>query len=62
VIQNWQLPSQMMPIDFGLPRVVRPTFKHLYIRFLKEPMAAYGGKSGDSRNALDAESVALRKG
>ncbi|MDA0866700.1 MAG: DUF362 domain-containing protein, partial [Cyanobacteria bacterium] len=44
VIQNWQLPSQMMPIDFGLPRVVRSTFKHLYIRFLKEPMAAYVGK------------------
>ncbi len=43
-IQNWQLPSQMMPIDFGLPRVVRSTFKHLYIRFLKEPMAAYVGK------------------
>lgn len=44
VIQNWQLPSQMMPIDFGLPRVVRSTFKHFYIRFLKEPMAAYVGR------------------
>jgi uncharacterized protein (DUF362 family) len=44
VIANWQLPSQMMPIDFGLPRVVRSTFKHLYIRFIKEPIAAYAGK------------------
>ena len=38
---DWQLPEQMMPIDFGAPRVLRSTFKHLYIRFIKEPMAAY---------------------
>jgi len=30
-----------MPIDFGLPRVVRSTFKHLYIKLIKEPMAVY---------------------
>ncbi len=40
-INDWQLPTQMMPIDFGAPRVLRSTFKHLYIRFIKEPMAAY---------------------
>jgi len=38
----WQLPDALMPIDFGMPRVVKSTFKHLYIRFIKEPMAAYG--------------------
>ncbi len=40
-IVDWQLPEKMMPIDFGAPRVLRSTFKHLYIRFIKEPMAAY---------------------
>jgi uncharacterized protein (DUF362 family) len=38
---GWKLPEKMMPIDFGAPRVLRSTFKHLYIRFIKEPMAAY---------------------
>ncbi|MCU0550940.1 MAG: DUF362 domain-containing protein [Leptolyngbya sp. Prado105] len=40
-ISDWQLPDKMMPIDFGAPRVLKSTFKHLYIRFIKEPMAAY---------------------
>ncbi|HEY9646692.1 MAG TPA: DUF362 domain-containing protein [Chroococcidiopsis sp.] len=43
-ITDWQLPSQMMPIDFGAPRVLKSTFKHLYIRFIKEPMAAYSDR------------------
>ena len=43
-IEDWQLPEQLMPIDFGLPRVMRSTFKHLYIRFIKEPMAAYANR------------------
>jgi uncharacterized protein (DUF362 family) len=43
-IANWQLPAQLMPIDFGLPRVMRSTFKHLYIRFIKEPMTAYANR------------------
>ncbi|MGI0495020.1 DUF362 domain-containing protein [Alkalinema pantanalense CENA528] len=43
-IGDWQLPSKMMPIDFGAPRVIKSTFKHLYIRFIKEPMAAYAGR------------------
>ena len=40
-IDSWRLPDTLMPIDFGMPRVMKSTFKHLYIRFIKEPMAAY---------------------
>ncbi|MFN7714802.1 MAG: DUF362 domain-containing protein [Pseudanabaenaceae cyanobacterium] len=40
-MNDWRLPDSIMPIDFGLPRVVRSTFKHLYIKLIKEPMAAY---------------------
>ncbi len=40
-IADWKLPEAIMPIDFGLPRVLRSTFKHFYIRFIKEPMSAY---------------------
>jgi uncharacterized protein (DUF362 family) len=40
-VEGWRLPDQLMPIDFGAPRVLRSTFKHLYIRWIKEPMAAY---------------------
>ncbi len=40
-LADWKLPEQMMPIDFGAPRVLKSTFKHLYIRFIQEPMAAY---------------------
>ena len=43
-IADWQLPGQLMPIDFGMPRVMRSTFKHLYIRFIKEPMTAYANR------------------
>jgi uncharacterized protein (DUF362 family) len=43
-IGDWQLPDKLQPIDFGMPRVVRSTFKHFYIRFIKEPMAAYAGR------------------
>ncbi len=41
-VNDWKLPEKLKPIDFGAPRVLRSTFKHLYIRFIKEPMAAYG--------------------
>jgi uncharacterized protein (DUF362 family) len=41
-IDDWLLPNKFVPIDFGMPRVIRSTFKHLYIRFIKEPMSAYG--------------------
>lgn len=40
-IKDWKLPEALVPIDFGLPRVIRSTFKHLYIRFIKEPIKAY---------------------
>ncbi|MBE7381622.1 MAG: DUF362 domain-containing protein [Leptolyngbya sp. SIO1E4] len=43
-ISDWQFPAELMPIDFGLPRVFRSTFKHLYIRFIKEPIAAYANR------------------
>ncbi|RMF26581.1 MAG: DUF362 domain-containing protein [Cyanobacteria bacterium J083] len=41
VVDDWKLPAAMMPIDFGLPRVLRSTFKHFYIRFIQEPIKAY---------------------
>ncbi|MEB3213932.1 MAG: DUF362 domain-containing protein [Leptolyngbyaceae bacterium] len=40
---DWKLPDRLVPIDFGLPRVVKSTFRHLYIRFIKEPIEAYTG-------------------
>jgi uncharacterized protein (DUF362 family) len=43
-VADWQLPTALVPIDFGLPRVAQSTFKHLYIRFIKEPMTAYAGR------------------
>lgn len=43
-VANWRLPDAIMPIDFGLPRVLRSTFKHFYIRFIQEPIKAYAGK------------------
>jgi uncharacterized protein (DUF362 family) len=43
-VLDWKLPEALMPIDFGLPRVLRSTFKHFYIRFIKEPMNTYSNK------------------
>ncbi|MGL6339897.1 MAG: DUF362 domain-containing protein [Waterburya sp.] len=40
-VSDWKLPAALMPIDFGLPRVLRSTFKNFYIRFIKEPIKAY---------------------
>ncbi|MEO1377267.1 MAG: DUF362 domain-containing protein [Cyanobacteria bacterium J06635_10] len=40
-IDDWQLPSKLMPIDFGMPRVIKSTFRHLYIRFIKEKIGAF---------------------
>lgn len=37
-VTDWKLPDAIMPIDFGLPRVLRSTFKHFYIRFIQEPI------------------------
>lgn len=44
-VPDWRLPETMLPIDFGLPRVLRSTLKHLYIRWLKEPLGAYARSS-----------------
>jgi uncharacterized protein (DUF362 family) len=43
-VLDWKLPENLVPIDFGMPRVIKSTFKHLYIRFIKEPMNAYAGR------------------
>lgn len=40
-VEDWRLPDSLAPIDFGMPRVVKSTFRHLYIRFIQEPLAAY---------------------
>ena len=40
-VDGWKLPDHLVPIDFGLPRVLRSTFKHFYIRFIKEPLRSY---------------------
>lgn len=42
--QDWKLPEKMMPIDFGAPRVLKSTFKQLYILLIKEPMALYANR------------------
>ncbi|MEG3438686.1 DUF362 domain-containing protein [Pannus brasiliensis CCIBt3594] len=44
-VADWRLPDNLVPIDFGLPRVIRSTFKHLYIKVIQERMAAYSGKA-----------------
>jgi uncharacterized protein (DUF362 family) len=43
-VADWKLPDHLMPIDFGMPRVLKSTFRHLYIRLIKEPMQAYAGR------------------
>ncbi len=43
-IADWKLPSKLVAIDFGAPRVVKSTFKHLYIRWIKEPLRAYANR------------------
>ncbi len=43
-IEDWKLPEKMMAIDFGAPRVLRSTFKHFYIRWIREPFAAYANR------------------
>lgn len=43
-VEDWKLPERLVPIDFGLPRVIQSTFRHLYIRLIKEPMNAYAAR------------------
>lgn len=40
-VMDWKLPDALIPIDFGMPRLIKSTFKHLYIRLIKEPMRNY---------------------
>ncbi len=35
---DWQLPSIMAPIDFGVPRVARSFMRDLLVRWVKEPL------------------------
>ena len=50
---GWKLPEALVPIDFALPRVIKSTFKDLYLRFIKEPMGAYkGGAEGAERKEI----------
>lgn len=44
LVDDWKLPEALMPIDFAMPRVIKSTFKHLYIRFIKEPIGAYASR------------------
>lgn len=43
-VPDWKFPAKLMPIDFGAPRVLKSTFKHLYIRWIKEPVSTYAGR------------------
>ena len=52
---GWKLPEALMPIDFALPRVIKSTFRHLYIRFIKEPMGAYKGSAESAERRESAE-------
>ncbi|MGK7899956.1 MAG: DUF362 domain-containing protein [Hormoscilla sp.] len=44
LVDDWKLPASLVPIDFAMPRVIKSTFKHLYIRFIKEPIGAYASR------------------
>ncbi|AFY71471.1 protein of unknown function DUF362 [Thalassoporum mexicanum PCC 7367] len=44
-LSDWQLPEKLIPVDFGMPRIVKSTFKHFYIKFIKEPISAYARTS-----------------
>jgi uncharacterized protein (DUF362 family) len=49
-LSDWKLPEALMPIDFALPRVIKSTFRHLYIRLIREPMSAYQSSSTDRQS------------
>lgn len=48
-VPDWKLPPNLAPIDFGMPRVIKSTFRHLYIRFIKEPLRAYSDRPQENR-------------
>lgn len=37
-VSDWKLPEALVPIDFGLPRIIKSTFKHLVVRWVREPL------------------------
>ncbi|MGQ4646689.1 DUF362 domain-containing protein [Lyngbya aestuarii] len=43
-VTDWRLPDALVPIDFGMPRVIKSTFKHFYIRLIKEPIKDYAAR------------------
>lgn len=43
-LSDWKIPQSLVPIDFSLPRIVGSTFKHAYVRWIKEPMGLYSSK------------------
>ncbi|WP_448570281.1 DUF362 domain-containing protein [Trichothermofontia sp.] len=44
VVTDWRLPDRLVPIDFGMPRILRSSLKHLYIRFIQEPLHLYASR------------------
>ncbi|HEY9598082.1 MAG TPA: DUF362 domain-containing protein [Cyanophyceae cyanobacterium] len=48
-LTDWRLPDALVPIDFGLPRVIKSTFKHLYTRFITEPTRLMPKSQASSR-------------
>lgn len=45
-VKDWRLPSTMYAIDFGAPRLLRSLLKHLYIRWIQEPLGVYSKSTG----------------
>ncbi len=37
-VSDWKLPEALTPLDFGMPRIVKSTFKHLIVRWVREPL------------------------
>ena len=37
-VSDWKLPDRLVPVDFGLPRVLRSAVKHLFVRWIREPL------------------------
>jgi len=45
IVEDWQLAPKPIPIDFGLPRVLRSTLKTVFTRLIKEPISHYYDRS-----------------
>jgi uncharacterized protein (DUF362 family) len=53
-VLDWQYPTQMMPIDFRMPRIIQSSFKHLYIRYIKEPITVYSKRKSLPSSDINA--------